>query len=108
MGNFTKVATTSELSLGAGKKVELNGKEIALFNIDGKFYAIDDMCPHRGGSLSEGSCEDKVVACPWHGWQYDVSTGACLTSPSVQQQTYEVKVQGNDVLISVPASQLNS
>ena len=108
MGNFTKVATTSELSSGAGKKVELNGKEIALFNIDGKFYALDDMCPHRGGSLSEGSCEDKVVACPWHGWQYDVATGACLTSPSVQQQTYEVKVEGNDVLVLVPTSQLNS
>ena len=100
MGDFTKVATTTELGSGAGKKIELNGRDIALFNIGGKFYAIDDTCLHRGGSLSEGSCEDKVVACPWHGWQYDVTTGSCLTNPRAQQQTYEVKVEGNDILIS--------
>ena len=100
MSTLTKVASVSELEPGMGKKVEINGKEIAVFNLAGKFFAIDDMCSHRGGSLSEGSCEDQVVACPWHGWQYDVTTGACLTNPSVQQQTYEVKVEGNDVLIS--------
>jgi len=100
MNSLTKVATTAELQPGTGKKVEINGKEIAVFNIDGKFYAFDDMCPHRGGSLSEGSCDDKVVACPWHGWQYNVETGACLTNPGVQQQTYEVTVEGNDILIS--------
>jgi nitrite reductase (NADH) small subunit/3-phenylpropionate/trans-cinnamate dioxygenase ferredoxin subunit len=100
MSSLNKIATTAELQPGAGKKVEINGKEIAVFNIGGHFYAIDDMCPHRGGSLSEGSCEEKVVACPWHGWQYDVTTGSCLTNPSVQQQTYEVKVQGNDLFIS--------
>lgn len=101
MNTSTKVATTAELQPGMGKKVEINGKEIALFNIEGQFFAMDDMCPHRGGSLSEGSCEGKVVACPWHGWQFDVTNGSCLTNPSAQQQTYEVKVQGGDVLISV-------
>ena len=100
MSNFVKVATKAEVEPGLGKKVEVNGKEIALFNVGGNFCAIDDTCPHRGGPLSEGSMEDNVVTCPWHGWQYDVKTGACLTNPGVSQNKYEVKVEGNDILIS--------
>ena len=100
MGDFVKVAKRSELSSGGGMKVEVNGKEIALFNVDGNFYAIDDTCQHRGGPLSEGSIEDKVVTCPWHGWQYDMTSGACLANPSVAQNKYEVKVEGDDILLS--------
>lgn len=100
MSNFVKVANKSDVSFGCGVKVEVDGKEIALFNCDGNFYAIDDTCLHRGGPLSEGSLEDKVVSCPWHGWQYDVASGACLTNPSVSQNKYQVKVEGNDILIS--------
>ena len=100
MSHFVKVATKSEIEAGSGKKVEINGKEIALFNIGGSFCAMDDTCSHRGGPLSEGSLEDNVVTCPWHGWQYDVRTGAWLTNPSVNQNKYEVKVEGNDILIS--------
>jgi len=100
MSNFVKVATKAEIESGCGKKVEVNGKEIALFNIGGSFCAIDDTCLHRGGPLSEGSVEDNVVTCPWHGWQYDVKTGACITNPSVSQNKYEVKVEGDDILIS--------
>ena len=100
MGNLIKVGTTAELQPGTSKKVEINGKDIAIFNLGGEFYAMDDMCPHRGGSLSEGACEDKIVTCPWHGWQFDATNGSCLTNPAAGQQTYEVKVQGNDVLVS--------
>ena len=100
MSEFVKVAAKSEMGPGASKKIEVNGKEIALFNVGGNFYAIDDTCKHRGGPLSEGSCEDKVVACPWHGWEYDVTTGACLTNPAAQQTKYDVKVEGNDVYVS--------
>ena len=101
MGNFVKVAAKSEMSLGSAKKVEVGGKEIALFNIGGSFFAIDDTCSHRGGPLSEGSVEEKVVTCPWHGWQYDVTSGSCLTSPNVSQAKYEVKVEGDDILLSL-------
>ena len=100
MGDFVKVATKSELNSGSAKKVEVNGCEIALFNVDGSFYAIEDVCKHRGGPLSEGSCEEKIVTCPWHGWQYDVTSGACLTNPSVNQIKYSVKVEGDDILVS--------
>lgn len=100
MSDFVKVATKSEVSLGSGIKVEIKGKEIAVFNVDGNFCAIDDTCPHRGGPLSEGSLEGNVVTCPWHGWQYDLTSGACLTNPAVQQTKYEVKVQGDDILVA--------
>lgn len=100
MGELIKVATKSQVSPGSGIKVEVKGKEIALFNIGGNFFAIDDTCQHRGGPLSEGSCQEQVVTCPWHGWEYDVTTGACLTNPEVNQTRYEVKVEGEDILVS--------
>lgn len=99
---FIKVATQSEIAPGTSKCVEANGKAIALFNVNGNFYALDDTCPHRGGPLSEGFVEDGVVTCPWHGWQFQLATGDCLTDPSTAQNKYEVKIEGNDVLINVP------
>lgn len=100
MSRFVKVASKSAVACGSSIKVEVNGKEIALFNVDGHFCAIDDTCSHRGGPLSEGSLEGSVVACPWHGWQYDVASGACLTNPAAQQNKYEVKIEGDDILVS--------
>ena len=101
MAEFIKVATKAELENGSAKKVEVHGKEIALFNLKGQFCAMDDTCPHAGGPLSEGSLENQTVTCPWHGWQYDVTTGACITDPDVTQPTYLVKVEGEDIFISL-------
>ncbi|OGW87192.1 MAG: non-heme iron oxygenase ferredoxin subunit [Omnitrophica bacterium RIFCSPHIGHO2_02_FULL_46_11] len=100
MSEFTKVAAKSEIAPGYTKKVEINGKEIAVFNIGGNFCAIADTCSHRGGPLSEGSVENNVVTCPWHGWEYDVTNGSCLTNPSVTQAKYDVKVDGGDIYVS--------
>ncbi len=100
MSEFVKVGQVNEIAVGSSKKVEVNGKEIALFNIGGEFFAMDDTCPHRGGPLSEGFIDDKVVNCPWHGWQFDVTSGECLTAPDACQTKYEVKVEGNDIHIS--------
>lgn len=100
MSHFVKVANKSEVASGSGKLVDVNGKEIAIFNMNGNFHAIDNTCPHRGGSLSEGSLDGNVVSCPWHGWQFDITSGSCLTDPAAQQNKYEVKVEGEDILIS--------
>lgn len=100
MSEFVKVASVSEIGSGSAKKVEVNGKEIAIFNINGQFFAIDEMCPHRGGPLSEGSVEDKTVTCPFHGWQFDVTSGDCFTNPAANINKYSVKIEGNDVLVS--------
>ena len=99
--NFVKVATKSELASAASKRIEIGGKEIALFHVEGNFFAIDDTCPHRGGPLSEGFVEMGVVTCPWHGWQFQLETGECITNLSACQTKYEVKIEGDDILISV-------
>src|ERR1043166_8519774 len=74
MGTLVKVAKTTDLPPGQGKTVEANGREIALFNVGGTFYAIDNTCKHRGGSLGEGELDGTVVTCPLHAWTYDVSS----------------------------------
>ena len=98
---MTKVAKKSEIPVGTGKAIEVEGKAIAVFNCDGNFYAIENTCQHRGGPLGEGSLSGSTVTCPWHGWQYDVTSGACTMNPSVKQQTFPVKVDGDDVRVSI-------
>lgn len=101
MANFVKVAKVSELKPGDGKVVEVNGKTLALFNVDGKFHSIDNTCLHRGGPLGEGFLDGSTVTCPWHGWQYDLLSGVGKTNPNAKMTVYEVKVEGEDVLIAV-------
>lgn len=101
MAEFKKAIKKSELQPGTGKTVELDGQSVALFNVGGKFCALDNTCPHQGGPLGEGDLAENVVTCPWHGWQFDVTTGSNLVNPEVKQKSYEVKVEGDDVLVSV-------
>lgn len=99
MSEFIKVASTDEVGPGGCKTVEVSGSRIALFNVAGKFFAMDDACAHRGGPLGEGTLDGAIVTCPWHSWQYDVSSGACQTNPHVQTVCYEVRVE--DKLVKV-------
>ena len=101
MPTVTKVAKTSDIPPGTGKVVEAGGKTVAVFNCEGTFYAIDNTCKHRGGPLGEGSLSGKTVTCPWHGWEYNVSTGACTMDDSITVQKFEVKVEGDDLLVSI-------
>ena len=94
-----KVAEVSEVAPGTGRVVQVGGRPVALFNVDGTFHAIDNTCPHRGGPLAEGQLEGTTVTCPWHGWGFDVATGECRINPAVKQTRYPVEVEGNDVYI---------
>ncbi len=98
---FTKIASKSEIPSGSGKAVEINGKAIAVFNCDGTFYATNNTCAHRGGPLGEGSLSGTTVTCPWHGWEFDVASGACQMDPSITVQKFDVKVEGDDVLVAL-------
>jgi nitrite reductase/ring-hydroxylating ferredoxin subunit len=103
MATFHKVAELKDLAPGACKAVEVNGKSIALFNVDGTFYAIVDACPHRGGSLSMGTLEGTTVTCPLHGAEFDVTTGRNLSPPAPGiVGSYKVRVEGNDIQVEVP------
>jgi nitrite reductase (NADH) small subunit len=101
MAKLTKVADTSEIAPGEGKIVEAEGKTLAVFNCDGAFYAIDNTCLHRGGPLGEGDLDGTIVTCPWHGWRYDVTTGANAMNPAVKVASYPVKVEGSSILIEL-------
>ncbi len=101
MPDFVKVASISDLGPGSCMKVELGGKGVALFNVAGTVYALDNTCLHRGGPLGEGLLEDEVVTCPWHGWQYNVKTGENVANPSLRVAQYAVQVEGNDIKVAV-------
>lgn len=102
MGRIVKVAQVGDLAPGEGKVVLVNGDSIALFNVDGTFYAIHNTCLHRGGPLGEGEMEGTVVTCPWHGWQYEVTNGSNLRNPEVRVAAFNVKIEGSDVLVELP------
>ncbi len=95
-----KVANRDEIKPGEGKQVDVGDKMLAIFNIDGKFYGIDGKCNHRGGPLAEGFVSGKIVTCPWHGSEFDVTTGEVKGPPAKENVScYKVKVEGNDVLV---------
>jgi nitrite reductase (NADH) small subunit len=99
MASFVKVCKTTDIPSGTGKTVDVNGTAIALFNVDGTFYAINDTCIHRGGPLGEGELQGKIAICPWHGWRWDVTNGVNQLNPAVSVKIYEVKVEGEDVSV---------
>ena len=102
MLEFVKVAKTDEIPTGQAKLVDVNGKEIALFNVGGSFYAIDNTCTHVGGPLSEGELNGVEVTCPWHGGVFDVTTGEVLGPPPGRAvNRYNVRVEGSDIEIEV-------
>lgn len=105
MSEFIKVATVEEIPLGGSKLVEVDYVRIALFNLEGTLYAIEDVCTHDGGPLVEGEVlEGCQVMCPRHGARFDIRTGEALSFPAFEAtNTYEVKVDGDDVLIESPA-----
>lgn len=108
MAEFIKVAELSEIPPGTSRRVEVNGYTIALFNIGGQVYAIDDTCTHEQASLSEGTLHGEIVACPRHGARFHVPTGRVLSLPAVRSvATYPVRVEGGAVYVA-PAPQLSA
>lgn len=102
MAGFLKIAGTQDVPTGHGKMFSVGGKHIALFNIEGTYYAIDDTCTHKGGPLSEGEVEGGKVTCPWHGAIFDVITGEVVRPPApVGVSRYNVRVAGDDIEIEI-------
>ncbi len=102
MSRFVKAASAADLPPGGVKQVEVEGKEIALFNVGGTLYALDNTCTHSGGPLAEGSVEGDQVECPWHGARFDLKTGAS-SSPMAPDgvAAYPVRVNGSDIEIEL-------
>jgi 3-phenylpropionate/trans-cinnamate dioxygenase ferredoxin subunit len=102
MAEFVRAASASEIPPGTGRLVNLKGKEIALFNIEGTFFALDNACPHDEGPLAEGEIEGHEVTCPWHGARFDIRTGGVLCAPAFTDvERYNVRVTGDSVEIEI-------
>ncbi len=99
MPGFVKLATVDQIPAGSSLELEHEGRVYALFNVDGEILAIDGICPHQGGPLADGSIEDGCVTCPWHGWQFNLRTGATPLGTRLRQAVYPVRVEGQDVLV---------
>jgi 3-phenylpropionate/trans-cinnamate dioxygenase ferredoxin subunit len=98
---FVSVADVESLPPGQGRTVHVKGREFAIYNLDGQFYAIDDKCSHRGGPLGAGVLEDGQVFCPMHGWAFDLRTGACHSNPARPVKSYPTRVVDGQVQILI-------
>jgi 3-phenylpropionate/trans-cinnamate dioxygenase ferredoxin subunit len=102
MAKFIRVASKAELNAQSPKSVTVEGKQIALFTLAGEIYAIDDICTHEGGPLSEGLVENDEVECPWHGARFKIATGEVCSAPAEESVArYNVRVSGDDVEVEV-------
>ncbi len=103
MGKWVKVANTNDIPQGQGAAFDVEGQTVAVFNVNGSYYAIDDTCPHSGGPLSEGDVdENKNVTCPWHEAQFSLENGDVLCPPAFEGvSTYPVTVEGDEIKIEV-------
>jgi nitrite reductase/ring-hydroxylating ferredoxin subunit len=95
------VAGVEEVPPGEARVVEAGGRMLALFNVQGTFFAIDNACAHRGGPLGEGDVDGAVVTCPWHAWRWDVRTGANVNNPAVKLACFPVTVEGASLLVDL-------
>jgi nitrite reductase/ring-hydroxylating ferredoxin subunit len=96
------VGQTSDVPAGEGRVVDAGGRNLALFNAAGTYYVIDNGCPHRGGPLGEGDLDGTVVTCPWHGWRWDVTSGANANNPAVRVPCFPVTVEQGQIFVELP------
>jgi 3-phenylpropionate/trans-cinnamate dioxygenase ferredoxin subunit len=102
MNGYQRVCRASDLPEGGKTVVEVGDRVVALFHVDGQFWAIDDLCTHDGGPLAEGLLEGYTIACPRHGAKFDIRSGHVLSMPATQDTpSHEVKVEGDDVLVKI-------
>ncbi len=101
MNHRVTVGKASDVPEGGSVVVTVNQKDVAVFRVNGQFFAIDDLCPHMGASLSGGYVENGVVTCPWHYWRFQLTDGAWADNPKVKTGCYTVHVVGDELQIEV-------
>lgn len=102
MNDFVTVAQVSDIPPGTGRTVDVHGIWIALFNVEGIFYAVDNACPHAGGPLGEGKLQGTIIECPWHGWRFSLESGQRVGNPNFEVACCQVRVEGDQIQIALP------
>jgi len=105
MARWIPIAKVTDCPPGAGRELVAGDRIVALFNVDGAFYAMDGVCPHQGGPLGKGQLAGCILTCPWHGWQFDVRTGQHQLNPRLRQPAFAVRVEDDSVLVDVESGQ---
>jgi nitrite reductase (NADH) small subunit len=101
-GKLVTVGRVGDVPEGRGATVELDGgKELALYNVGGEFFCVENFCPHKGAPLADGTLCGHTVECDWHGWRFDVRSGSCLNRPDEAVETYEVVIEDGWIKIRV-------
>jgi NAD(P)H-dependent nitrite reductase small subunit len=98
--DYVTAARVGDVAPGTGKAVVVGEREIALFNVEGRYYALDNTCPHQGGPLAEGWLDGAVVTCPWHAWTFKLSDGEMTLGNFARVDTFDVRVEGDDIRVS--------
>ena len=101
MNNWTRISHAADCPPGQSIECVAGDRIIALFNLDGTFHALDGICPHQGGPLAKGALTNCIVTCPWHGWQFDVTTGQHQINTTLQHDSLPVKVEANEVFVAL-------
>lgn len=101
MAKWVRIALVADCPPGGHLEAVADDRMVALFNVAGAFYALDGVCPHQGGPLGQGELRGCVVTCPWHGWQFDVTTGQHRLSKSIVHPKFAVRVEGESVLVDI-------
>lgn len=101
MSEPVDVAAADQIPPGQARVFTIGVREIVLYNVDGTLYASENTCCHRGGPLGEGELDGTTIRCPWHLWEFDVTTGACLNAPGMCVRTYPVRLQDGRVLVAL-------
>ena len=96
------IAAVDDLAPGECREIVLGDHVIALFNVEGEFFALDGICPHQGGPLGKGTLRGCVVTCPWHGWQFNVRTGQHQASAALSHPSFPTKVDGSEIMVQLP------
>lgn len=101
MPQWVAIARVDECPPGEALERVAGERIVALYNVEGTFFALDGVCPHQGGPLGRGCLSGAIVTCPWHGWQFDVRSGQHQLSRALQQPRFEVRVEDGLVLVNV-------
>jgi nitrite reductase (NADH) small subunit/3-phenylpropionate/trans-cinnamate dioxygenase ferredoxin subunit len=99
-----RIASETEIPKGKGIVAEVEGKEYAVFNVEGTYRVIQNFCPHRGGPLGQGKLCGETVMCPLHGWEFNVASGECLTRPGVRIASFPASLEDGEIVIEVDDS----
>lgn len=97
--SFHRVGSVAELRGGQSASASVEGKQIAVFAVDDEYIATSGVCPHAGGPLHDGEVEGRILTCPWHGFTFDLDSGACVDDPCLNLERFEVRIEGDDILV---------